>query len=371
MHISDVSGHRCASLAIERALQEVDGGVQTKSIDAFSYTNPRLERFIDKLYMFVIKAVPGFWEYLYDNQDILKKTKKVWPLLHRTNERKIEELFKEFSPHIVVCTQAFPCAMVAHYKRKQNLSLPLMGVLTDYAPHSYWLNDAVDAYVVPTEKVEQKLMQRGISKTRLQVCGIPIDSKFRKQTNHEEVFRRLGLDYHLPIVLIMGGGQGLGPIKEIAQTLDRLSVSVQLVIVCGTNQKLYSWLNKNKSCFTKPVLVIGYTEEVDDLMAVSSFVVTKPGGLTSAEALSKSLPMIIVNPLPGQETHNTRFLLEAGVALKADDLTRLKDLAQELLDNPAKLDELRKKAASIASADSALKIARLILKMIKQKRSDN
>lgn len=365
MHISDVSGHRSASLAIEKTLHEVDENVQTSCIDGFKYTNPHLGKFVNTLYMTVIKTAPKIWDYLYDNEAILKRVEKTRSLIYRLNDKKIKRLFNDFRPHIVVCTQAFPCGMVADYKRRHNLDIPLMGVLTDYSPHSYWLNDFVDFYVVPAPEIKQRLIQRGIPEERLKILGIPIDTKFKNQSSREEIFRRSGLNSSLPVILIMGGGQGLGPIKEIVCVLNRLSRPVQLIVVCGTNRNLYKWLNKNKSFFTTPISIIGYTEQINDLMDISSFIVGKPGGITSAEALSKSLPIIIVNPLPGQEAQNSQFLLEAGVALKVNSLLELRSLAEELLSDTIKLDKLRMNARAFAYTDSTVKISQLILSMIK------
>ena len=368
MYISNVSGHHRASLAIQKALQEVDGTVQTKSIDAFNYTNPFLEKFINKLYVFVIKAVPRIWDYLYDNENVLKRVRKIRRLIHKLNDKKIKKLFDDFRPDIVVCTQAFPCGMVADYKRRHNLNIPLIGVLTDYAPHGYWLNDSVDIYIVPVPKIKQKLIQRGIPQQRLKVLGIPIDTKFRNPGNPGEVLRRLGIDSNLPVILIMGGGQGLGPIKKIVHTLDKLRQPVQLIVVCGTNRSLYKWLKRNEPLFNKPVAVMHYTERIDELMSISSFIVTKPGGLTSAEALSKSLPIIIASALPGQESLNTHFLLETGIALKMDSFAELRSLAEALLSDSERLEKLRRRAHAAAPADSALKTAQLILSMIGEPR---
>lgn len=362
MHISPVSGHRSASLAIAKALQEKDKHIQTLCIDAFNYINPQLEKLVNKSYMFVIQTIPRFWDYLYDNKDVFGKITKIRSAIHKQSDKKIKKLMGWFKPDIVVCTQAFPCGVVADYKRRHNLNIPLVGVLTDYAPHSYWLSDSVDTYVVPALKIQQIFIEKGIASERLKTIGIPIDSKFnQKQSNRQEIFRRLGLDATLPTILVMGGGQGLGPIKDIIRALDKLNRPAQLIIVCGVNKGLYKWLNKNKSLFTKPLSILGYAEEINDLMSVSSFIVSKPGGLTSAEALSKSLPIIIVKPLPGQESQNTQFLLEAGAALKVEGLNHLRPLAQDLLSNPVKLHQLRSKAQALACKDSALKIAQVIL----------
>lgn len=366
MYISNVSGHRSASVAIEKSLRNLDKSVQIKNIDGLNYTSPLAEKIINEIYMIVIRVIPQLWDHLYDNEDVMLRLRRVRSLIHRLKNKKIDKLFNEFKPDMVVCTQAFPCGMVAEYKRRHNLTIPLIGVLTDYAPHSYWLDELVDIYIAPALKIKQRLIQKGIDSRRLLTLGIPIDSKFAKLSNREEGSSRLGLDPATATILIMGGGQGLGPIKEIVKSLDTLRHSVQLIVVCGTNIALFKWLNKNKIFFNKRILVIGYTEEINELMAISSFIVSKPGGLTSAEALSQSLPIIIVKPLPGQESQNAKFLLEAGVALKANNLEELKTQAEELLSNSTKLDNLRKKAASLAHPDSAMQIAQLILGMLKQ-----
>ena len=363
MHISNISGHRSASLAIEKSLREIDGRVQIKCIDGINYTSPVLEKLISKTYMSVIKRVPRLWDYLYDNKDVLRKVKRIRALIHRLKDKKIRRLFNSFKPDIVVCTQAFPCGMVADYKRRHNLKIPLVAVLTDYAAHGYWLSDFVDLYVVPTPEIKQRLIQRGITAQRLKVLGIPVDIKFSKQGNREQAYRKLGLDSSLPIILIMGGGQGLGPIREIVGTLDKLTTPSQLIVVCGTNKNLYRWLKKHESFFNKPVIIMGYTECVNDLMDISSLIVSKPGGLTSAEALTKSLPIIIVSPLPGQESLNARFLLETGVALKVENLLELRSLVEELLNDKTKLEMLRQRAGASGRVDSAQNIARFILNM--------
>ena len=367
MHIGNVSGHYCASVAIEKALQEVDAQVRTYRVDTLNYANSYLTKFIYRLYIFIVKATPWFWEYLYDNKNILEKVRNIRLLIHRLNNKKIKKLFDGFRPDAVVCTQAFPCGLICDYKRKHNLTLPLVGVLTDYATHAYWLNDFVDAYVVPAPEMQRGLIKRGISVQRLKVLGIPIDAKFRKQNSRIESFRRLRLNPEVPVILIMGGGQGLGPIKKIVGTLDAIRRPMQMIVVCGTNKRLHRWLIKHKALFDKEVAVFGYARNIDRLMEISALIVTKPGGLTCAEAQSKALPIIIFNPLPGQENHNTQFLLQTKAAMKVENLDGLFLLVEELLSDPKRLGELHKKAGSLARPDAALDIARLTLSLVQTK----
>ncbi|MBN3038799.1 MAG: hypothetical protein JW869_05200 [Candidatus Omnitrophica bacterium] len=366
MHISNISGHRSASVAIENALRSLDQNTVVKSINGFNYTNPLAEKIINALYMIVIKNVPGLWDHLYDNENVLRKLRKARAIVHRIKERKIKKLFNTFQPDMVVCTQAFPCGMVADYKRRHRLSIPLMGVLTDFAPHSYWVDDFVDLYVVPAEKIKQSLCARGIPREKLQTLGIPIDVKFSKQTIPAQAFSKWNLKPDIPTILIMGGGQGLGPIKEIVATLNKIDQPLQLIVVCGTNKKLFKWLKKRQHMFKKRALILGYVREVDQLMDMSCLIITKPGGLTSAEALSKSLPIIIVSPLPGQESLNTQYLLETGAALKVNTPGELKPLVEDLLNDKDRLGGLQQKAWSLAYAGSALNIAKVIIETVKK-----
>jgi processive 1,2-diacylglycerol beta-glucosyltransferase len=364
MHFSNVTGHHRASLAIEKALREIDGNVRTQNIDALYYTNAFLGRRIYKLYLFVIKRLPRVWDYLYDNNGVLEKLKKLRALVHKLNDKKIKKLLNEFSPELIVCTQAFPCGLIADFKSRHRLKIPLVAVLTDYVAHSYWLNDFVDMYIVPTSLIEKKLKARGIPGRRIKILGIPIDPKFRQNNNGRADLQQLGLEPHLPTIMVMGGNEGLGPMEKTVQALDELNRPLQLIVVCGRNKKLYRKLRKNRNDFRKPVSIMAYSNRIDDLMAMSTLIVGKPGGLTSAEALSKSLPLIIVNPLPGQESRNTQFLLEAGVALKTNSLPELKNLIEKLLGDNIRLDNLRRKARSFAQPDSALRISQFILTKI-------
>ncbi|MFH1245771.1 MAG: glycosyltransferase [Candidatus Omnitrophota bacterium] len=366
MHISNISGHRGASLAIERALHVLDEDIQTYVLNAFSYTHPFVEHIINTLYMFVIKKMPQFWEYLYDNENVFRRLKKIRDSIHRLSDKKLTKLLENFAPDVIVCTQAFPCGMIADYKRRHGLTTPLVGILTDYTVHGYWLHEQVNTYIVAAIQTKQDFIRRGVEDRRIKVIGIPIDPKFARPNNRQEIFRRLNLNPDSPIILIMGGGQGMGPIRDIICLLDKIAYPAQVVVVCGINNSLLKWLNENKNTFKKSVHILGYTEKIDELMSIAALIITKPGGLTSAEALSKSLPIIIIHPLPGQEIRNTRFLLDSGVALKTDNITLLPSLIEDLLNNREKLDKMKEKAVGLACPDSALQIAQLILEKVKQ-----
>ncbi len=366
MYITSNSGHYRASLAIENALKTLSPGIITMNINGFAYTNPFLEKLINRTYMSVIRNKPEVWEYLYDNPKVLKSVQGLRNSIHRSNSKKLKVLIQdEFKPDAVVCTQAFPCGMVADYKKYLGLDLPLFGVLTDHAPHSYWIFDNVDYYIVPSEVSRNHFIRNGVSDTKIRVFGIPIDLRFGENHGKEEVCKKLGIDSRKRTILIMGGSQGMGPVDNILDSLEAVAFDFQIMAICGINKRLYKKLTKRVKRYKKKMLVFGLTENVEELMEVSDIIITKPGGLTTSEALTKNLPMIIIHPIPGQETKNTDFLLQQGVALRAEDGDDVAVLVQELFSNSVKLDEMRKKADLIKKPNSAKDTAQLILQAIR------
>ncbi len=363
MYISHNSGHHRACLALESALRLLDKRVQTKCINSFNYTNPILEKIINRTYMTVIKRKPEVWEYLYDNPVIVKKTQRLRESIHRYNSGKMRALIDSFVPDAVVCTQAFPCGIVADLKRSYDLNMSLIGILTDYAPHSYWVYNNVDAYVVPSMETGKRLVENGVSSEKINPLGTPVDPKFHVGSDRAELFNKYSLESDKPVILIMGGGQGLGPIKKLVWLLDRSASDIQLIVVTGDNKKLYNYLNKKRHSFKKKILIFGFSEAIDEFMEIATLIMTKPGGITTQEALAKALPMIIVNPLPGQEAMNARFLMDKRLAVKANDEKEAAVLLEEFLSNPEKLKNTKDLIKEYANPDASLKIARLILRM--------
>lgn len=363
LYISEDSGHHCASIAIEKAIHQLDPIAETRNINSFNYTNPILEKVINRTYMGLIKQAPEIWDYLYDNPKVLENTRRLREMIHRFNTGKLKALLDEFEPDAVICTQAFPCGMIADYKKSFSLDIPLIGVLTDYAPHSYWIYDNVDRYVVPSEETAKKLIDNGIDPAKIVQFGIPIEPKFLMHQDKQKILERLSLDKNIPTILIMGGTQGIGPIKEFAFSLDRSSLDLQMIIATGANKRLYNRLTKRTRDFRKKILTLPYATNIDELMEISTMIVTKPGGITTAEAQAKGLPMVILNPIPGQEAMNTKYLLKEGVAMKSTTSQDAVILLEELLYNKNMLHRMSANARRISKPDSSINIAKLILEL--------
>lgn len=367
LYISENSGHHQATKAIEEALYLGNPQIEVLNINSFNYTNPILERIINNLYNKVIKNKPEVWKYLYDNPKIVRRTRRLRKVIHKFNSKKLEKLIDDFNPEAIVCTQAFPCGMIADLKKTNKIDVPLIGVLTDYAPHSYWMYGDVDAYVVPSEQTKKRFIDNGIKPERIFPYGIPISPKFSEACEKNMVAKTLGIEEDLPTVLMMGGGQGLGPIEELIFAANTIDKPFQIIVVCGLNGKLKKWLEKRKLLFRKKMIILGYTTQVEMLMDAADLIVSKPGGLTTAEALTKALPIVVVNPIPGQEAMNTEFLLEEGVAVKARNPLNAAMLIEELLNEPERLQKMKEAALKHAQPNSARNIVELIDSFVQQK----
>ncbi|MBF0478738.1 MAG: hypothetical protein HQL26_04585 [Candidatus Omnitrophica bacterium] len=364
MYITKVSGHRQATIAIQKSLKAIDPTLETPAINGFGYTYPILEKMVNQAYMSVIKTTPQLWDYLYDNPKFFKRSQNIKKFLFKSSHAKLERLFKRHDPSVVVCTQAFPCGMVADFKRQHNLDFKIVGVLTDFAPHSYWINDGVDYYVVPSQDSKERFMAKGVPAPMIKVYGIPVKHKFAQKHEQHTAARNLGLDPSIPLILVMGGGQGLGPIKKIVKSLSKINTAVQIVVLAGNNKKVIDKLKKLVKKSENKIMPMGFLKNVDEYMDAASVIITKPGGITTAESLVKGLPMAIIDPLPGQEMRNTDFLIKNGIAIRVDSASDIGEEIEVLLKTPSRLAAMRKAALEFSYPDSSMDIARLIMEQL-------
>ncbi|MFH1259267.1 MAG: glycosyltransferase [Elusimicrobiota bacterium] len=364
LYISVSSGHQQAAESIQKAIKEIVPEAKTLGLDSFNYAYPFVGKFIAGTYLQIVKRTPFLWDYLYDNPDVVTATQEIREVLNRLNSRKFKKLLASFHPSAVVCTQAVPCSVVAAAKRHRKINVPLIAVITDFAAHAYWVYKEVDAYVVANESTRRELMKKGIPEEKIYLFGIPINPVFNQQVGKEDARLSLGFKPNLPVLLVMGGSQGLGPIESILSALDWISIPFQVAVITGLNEKLRRSLKKDFAKSIHRFHIFGYIDGIDKFMEAADILITKPGGLTSSEALAKGLPMIIVNPIPGQEERNSSYLIKHGVAERADNLEELAHYVSDFFSHPVKLSRMRHQALSMAQPDAAYNTALLVLKQI-------
>ena len=366
MHVSTHLGHQQASRAIGQTVQRLYPQAHVTSVDASQYASRLVRWAIAQSYLSLIRHQPDVWEYLYDNPTVHRRIQWLRTLLHHYHAANLGRLLETVRPDVIACTQAYPCGIAAHFKRVHQVSIPLVGVLTDYAPHLYWFHDDVDVYVVPSEEVKQRFLARGVEASRIRVLGIPIDLRFLEQVDRAALAREFGLDLADPIILIMGGGSGFGPLREIVMNLDRLPHPCQFIVVAGRNLALHHWLMRQR--FRHRIVSFGYIRMIPQLMDLATLLISKPGGLTTSEALAKRLPLVMVNPIPGQEAYNARYLLAQGAAVQANSAETVRQTVRDLLDDPERIEALRRRIDEVARPMASVDIARLLVSLVEQAR---
>lgn len=360
-YISEFGGHNKAANNIKEALLYKDPGLNVSNINGFGYFYPRTERFADSLYTTVIKHFPAIWGRIYDRKKIIRNLSPLRKWVSEHTFKKLSNFIKKTSPDCFVATQAFPCGLIADFKDRFNCKIPLIAVVTDYHPHGFWIHKSVDKYIVASLEARDVLINNGVAREKIEILGIPISFKFLNHSRREEVANEFKFINEAKSILIMGGGLGIGPIEKIAKELDDSKADFQIITICGKNEKLYRWFEKNKHSFRKPVFYFGYVDFVNKIMDFADIIVTKSGGITISEALSKGLAIIVSNPIPGQEEHNVNYLLKSEAVLRADEPCEIGRIARELLEDNTKMRHFKVNAKRVSSPDSSLRIAELIL----------
>jgi len=240
-------------------------------------------------------------------------------------------------------------------------------VPTDFCLNPYWFYRNVDMHFLPQDKSSCNHLGWKVSPDKLCVTGIPISPEFSKSKDRSYLKKRWQIEDNLFTILIMGGGEGLGPIKEVVFALEKVSLPLQALVVTGINRKLKKNLCKISQELNFPLKVLGYVREIDELMEISDLLITKPGGLTCAEALSKGIPIVILDSITGQEMRNKKLLLEKGLAFSLDSPDQVVSLVRGCINDGFNRELWRKRAKELSRPQASKEIVHKIMKMLKNK----
>ena len=360
------SGHKRAAEAIQAALEIISPNkpLKTQTDTYFDYLLPIAEKVAAKVYVKTIQLMRQVLNYVYNVQKKEPGGKPANRFLSIPLIKKYERAINDFNPDAIVCTQALSSRFTSMLKESGKISAPLIAVMTDYDVHPYWFNKYVDKFVVPTDEIKKEFIVQGIAANKVYAFGIPVHPFFSQEQNRSELKKKLRLEEDLPVILIMGGGWGLGPIVKAVMHLNSSRMKLQLIVVTGKNKMLKKKLEKSLPKLRIPLRIYDYICNIDELMSVSDIAVTKPGGLISSELLVKGLPAILINVIPGQEEANGEYLISKGAACKIEKISQLQDMIQVLLKNPARLKQMKRKAMAAAKPLAAVKSAALIMNTI-------
>jgi len=352
-------GHTKAAEAIMESLGKKHPGFSGLVVDTLKYISPMIDRIITGTYLKTVKNTPQIYGQFYKLSEKEERITDISRTFNRLISHKLLGLIDEYDPTVIVCTHTFPFQMLSCLKLKGKIAVPVIGIVTDFSNHLFWKLDGVDAFVVAHEYIKNDMVKMGIPGNKIFTYGIPVSLKFLQKKNRAQLTQELGLK-NKPTMLVMGGSLGFGDVGNVFSSLLKCSRDIQVIAVTGHNKKLENRLKTLANRSSKDVTVFGYTDRISDLMDVSDFVITKPGGITIAEALVKNLPIILMSPIPGHEERNARFLTNTGVAARIFRHEDLDGMFCQILDNPLRLKHMREMGAYLAKPDAGDSIADLI-----------
>ena len=354
------SGHMKAADALEKAFRAHPHVGEVFSDDSLDHTNVLHKQFYSGLYKRLSAVMPEFLGWWYEQSDDPWASDRVRVLLDLAQAQPLISLIKDFQPDHIVCTHFMPAGVIAHLLRRKAIETKLSIVVTDYHFHAMWLARAFHHYFVSQEEDKIHMEALGLPGDRITVSGIPIDPAFAQPVDRAAVLARYGLAPGVPLLLVAGGTLGLSPAEAVVKRLRNLDTPFQAIVICGKNDELRAQV-ADLTAGADQFRVIGYTTEMRDLMAAATLILTKPGGLTSAESMASGLPMVILDPVGGQEERNADMLLENGAAIKCTEVTVLAHKLGSLLADPARLDAMSANARRLGRPGAARTIVDTVL----------
>lgn len=364
LHASAGAGHQRAAEAIAKAIRIENERAEVVLTDILDFTPAIFKRTYAKGYLMLVRRAPELWGYMYARSD--RHARVAWRARIRSTFNKINaadflSFYRDFAPTVAVCTHFLPLELLAATRRRNRLGARLHCAVTDFAVHSLWMVDHVDRYYVASEEARRQLLRRGQPQDGIRVTGIPVDPVFAARVDAREARRRLGLQPDLPTVLILSGGFGVGAMPDVIRAFRGACPRCQLVGVAGASEKTRRQAAALAREASVPVTVFGRVDNMHEFMDAADLVITKPGGLSTSEALAKGRPMLLTEPIPGQEQRNCEHLLESGAALRLYEADDAPEKVRQLLDDANLLPCMTACARALGKPDAAREIARDIL----------
>jgi processive 1,2-diacylglycerol beta-glucosyltransferase len=354
------AGHVRAAEALMQDFQQhpaVQDGGHVEHWDTLTYTTRAFRHLYSRVYLRLVNKAPKLLGYVYE------KTDTPWEngatrAIEKFNAGKFISALARFKPDILVCTHFTPAAIISQLFEEKKIAVRPSVVVTDLDCHAMWLVKNHQHYFVALPETAYYIQRLGIDPSRISVTGVPIDPIFRRPRRKHTACVDLGLDPTAFTVLVSAGGFGVGPVAELIREIQQMKTPVQVVAIAGRSEKLKAQLQEIADTLAANpanrhrLAVVGFTKKMDEYMAAADILISKPGGLTTSEAMARGLPMCIANPIPGQEERNSDHLLERGAAIRCNNLLALSFKLENLFGNPARLESMRMAARSFGHPEA-------------------
>ena len=364
LYTSIGGGHFKAAEGIKNYIAENYKDCEIQMIDALKYTNKVVDKIVIKSYVNMAKYSPKMWGEIYKFSEKSYSSSTFSNAVQMILSNKLLDLIEYEEPDCIISTHPFITEMVASLKKREKITTELNVIITDYASHRFWelKPEYVDKYFVATEEMKANLSFNSIDSNKIFVTGIPVSPTFLKPMNSAEIYSEFNLDPNKKTVLLFGGGEyGLSDVKDFFKGLLSINQDIQVVAIAGKNAKVRRMFKNIVEKFDKKVIILGYTNKIPELMHIADLVISKPGGLTTTEILVSNVPFVIINPIPGQEEENARFLLNNGAAVRLYNAEKSTPFFENLLSDDIRIYHMKEMQKNIAKPNSTKEIVEIIL----------
>lgn len=354
-HASAGHGHKKVAEVIDREL--IKKGIAADHAvvhDALDLTPAFFRKGYPGIYYYSVKHTPDMWGWSYELLDRPFAYRCLAPIRKLGNSlvgKKILEEVVSFDPDAIVCTHFLTAELLSRAKLNGKIRAKIIVVITDYRPHTFWVNPGTDTYWVMSDEGKLELIERGISADRIRAGGIPVDPIFKPNPKRNELLHKYEIDPDRLTVLITSGSFGLGPQEELLESLKKFQSRIQCLVVCGNNKEMLTSLQQKK--YDYPVKLFGFVDFMDELMEVSDLMIAKPGGSTTTESLCKGLPMVVMDPIPGQESRNVEIMKKRNTSFFIKKPEQIQTIVETILKQPELLTEKKRNIADLAKPNAA------------------
>lgn len=347
-------GHIKATEAIDEHLKFKNLDYNVKILNTLDYLHPSFNKMTTSFYSECLKKFPLIITMMYYYSESKRSLVDILTLVLNNLSKKLIPIINEFNTDVIISTHPFSTEMISYLKKIGNIkNVKLINLLTDYAPHKLWIHDYVDAYITATEQMTEDMIKRGVDKDIIYPIGIPVGVDFLKSYEKSEIFESIGFDENNFTILLMSGSSGVDYVIEIFKTLLSINKPLQIIIITGNNKNLYqkfeNLISKNKSSSVKCHL-LGFTKDVSKYMKVCDVIITKPGGLTTTEAIYSQLPIVFFKG-PGQEEKNADFILKNKIGMCISKSKESINSFINLIEDRELLNEMKRNISSIKKSN--------------------
>lgn len=364
------AGHNLAAQSLKESLDLE--GLETKIHDAFKESSVALDRLISKGYEQMVMNVPRLYEQMYNQFNHMNRFQQgLFQVLTRIMNPDIVPMISAGKPDLIITTHPFVTNVLATLKEHQAFDTPILSIVTDYKIHTVYIKKMVDAYVVGSEYTKETMIEKGVDPEIIYPYGIPIRKSFL--SNHYVEKKEAESDV-AGTVLLMAGSLGSRQMEKAFSALLKVEEKTRIIVVCGNNTKIereIRYLDKNTPHRDKIIEIYGFVQNISELMDEADAIISKPGGLTTTEAIVKNIPMVIPFYYPGQEEENADYLVDGGMAIRVEKIKDLTAMVDFLFENKHIIKEMSENMSDEALKRSMTKTIDLCLSLIGKKKHYN